>query len=72
MDKFDGIKRAEVKLEQNAYDFKQKNKKKRRKNAFLWRYIVAALLVVTMVVISNYTDLTELFKQDYKTQYAQD
>lgn len=66
MDKYDGIKRASVKVKRNDYKASDGYKPK-----ILWRYIVAAFLVLAVMTFGNFTsyNVSELFKQDYIEQY---
>lgn len=66
MDKYDGIKRASVKVKRNDYKASSEYKPK-----ILWRYIVAAFIVLAVMTCGNFTsyDAGELFKQDYIEQY---
>ncbi|MCH5164300.1 MAG: hypothetical protein J1F36_04715 [Clostridiales bacterium] len=66
MDKFNGIKKANVKVRRNSYTHDRPK--------ILWRYVVAALIVLAVVLMPTYLgfDISEYFKQDYIEQYAQD
>ena len=66
MDKFDGIKKANVKVRRNIYSAERPR--------ILWRYVVAALIVIAAAMLPTYLgfEVSDYFKQDYIEQYAED
>lgn len=63
MNKYEGIKRANVSLRPNDYGSKRPK--------IFWRYVAAVLLVAITALTARFTPaLTELFKQDYFAQYG--
>ena len=75
MDKYNGIKRADVTVRRNSYKAKCRAKRYRSGGPkILWRYVVAALIVAVVSLCATFTDwgVAELFKQDYIEQYEKD
>lgn len=66
--RFDGIKKADVKLRRNRYVISKSRSK------ILWRYIAALIIVFAVMITTAYSDYdaAELFRQDYVEQYAKD
>lgn len=74
MNRFDGIKKANVKIKRNTYGGKKKlNRNEKRTDGVFWRYVTAVFLVLGVFAISSFTnyDAAELFKQDYLLQYEE-
>lgn len=70
MTRFDGIKKAKVKVTENSYGAKKQSKG----NRLFLRIIVAMCLVIGVMAVSAlfHTDASQPFKQDYAEQYEKD